>query len=496
MAWSAISPMAAAQVPPTHDHKPPALEPSSADSSPDAAGSDAERSVAEFPARLAARVGVANGLTSQDVAQRAVTVSSTLRIRESHIDASEAVVRLATLSFLPQVVLEGRYTRASDVDPVPLANGNLVATQAPTGPVNANQLFSVPSPAIDTPNNSVLLRAGVTVPLSGYLYALPRGRESVLSHRAALVSLRESSVLEVRTAAIVAYYGWALARLQTVVAEQAVVLAELRQQDSERGQAAGRLTQADVLSADARTTETSWLLKQAQDLEEAAADRLRVLMHDEDNRDYEIGEDLLAVSGADPVQDVSHYIRLALRQRRDLLALEQDARAAELRADAARADYLPSVALFGNAYYARPNPRFIPPQERFDATWDAGVAVQWQLTEAMHINARVDEHHAHAAALRSEAVAMGERIRAEVLNAYQRLARAQKQFEAARRNVLSAEETWRGDIARFQVGRRTSEDVTRVETSLTRARLELVQASIESRLAAVEFERSLGGTAH
>jgi outer membrane protein TolC len=66
-----------------------------------------------------------------------------------------------------------------------------------------------------------------------------------------------------------------------------------------------------------------------------------------------------------------------MREERRALELRIDA--ADQQVSAAKGGKLPVIAVTGGYDYARPNPRIFPRADRWDDSWDAGVAATWSL---------------------------------------------------------------------------------------------------------------------
>src|SRR5204863_7466136 len=67
----------------------------------------------------------------------------------------------------------------------------------------------------------------------------------------------------------------------------------------------------------------------------------------------------------------------ALRRRPDMRAFGHTDQSLENQRSVTSASGVPRLDGFGNAYLSNPNPRVIPLQEQWKASWDLGVQLTW-----------------------------------------------------------------------------------------------------------------------
>jgi outer membrane protein TolC len=443
---------------------------------------------------LVARPG---GLTADDAARRATASSHDVEARESSERAARADRDRASVGYFPRLTLTGRYTRVSPLDQQSLASdaGSLVATPSGEGPVPpGTTLIGVPGDALGFPviENQYLLQANVTVPLSDYLLRTGQRYDSAeLSRRSAeigVVTARRDAALRGR----LAYYAWVRARLQEVVAAQSLEQARAHLRLANAAGEAGRLPRVDILRAESHVSSAELLAERARQLSAIAEDQLRTVMHDARGKRYEIGEDpMRAVSRAEAASMDGLYAR-AIARRPEIRALEKASEALEEQGRVARAGNYPRLDAFGNAYYANPNPRLVPPRDEWRATWDVGLQVTWSPNDLGTSGAeeraaleRKRETDAHLAALRDA-------IRGEVVRAYEERKTARFALEASDRAVRLAEEAYRGRVLLFEQGRASTVELVDAETELLRARLDQVNAHVDLLAAWVRLDHAVG----
>lgn len=458
----------------------------------------APATAAEVEAELTRLLGRPGGLTADEVARRARSTSPNLRAQRAQVAAAAAEQDRAAVGWFPRVTLTGRYTRLSPIDQPSLGpeSGSLVATTAGEGPLPPGApLIGVPASAFSFPVilDQYLLQANITVPISDYLLrtsqtvaAASHSRRSAdLSERAARASVAAN--------AKIAYWAWVRARLQQVVARQTADQAKAHLQAARALAEADRASKADVLAAEAQLASAELLVERADSAAAVAEDRLRTQMHDPPGKPYEIGERVLGpLPPPTPRANLRALTAEAERRRLELRALEQTAWSLREQKKAARAASYPRLDAFGNAYYSNPNPRVIPQEEKWSATWDVGVQITWTPNDVLTTSAVTSALEARRAEVEAQKAELRDALRTEVFEAHQALREAEVTARTSERRLAAAEEAYRARAERFRYGRASFVELTDAETDLLRARLERIDARIGLRTAKVRLDHALG----
>jgi outer membrane protein TolC len=455
----------------------------------------ADPPVAEpLSAKLAAVVGRPGGLTADEVARRAASTSFEIKARQSDVEAAAAGVSQALVGYFPRLALTARYTRLSKIDPPVLGDGSLVGTTAAPGPLPPGApLVSTGPLTLPVVFDNVLLQAGITVPLSDYLLRTSQSY-SAASHSEQGAALNaQATRLKTASDARLAYYSWVRARLSVVVAEQALAQADGHLRDAKNAVAAGTASPADALRVDSQRASAELLLMRTQNLADLLTGQLRIAMHDDANRQYEIGESVAGASDAQAVTtSLADLVAEALDHRLEIRALDETAYSLKDQAKAARSVAYPRIDGFGDVIYANPNPRIFPQTDQWKATWDVGVQLTWTPNDVGTGVSQARMLEAKAAATEAGKQAMLDGLRVEVMQAWQAAREADAALATTARGLASAEEGYRVRRDLFLNGRATSAELTDAETDLTRARLEAVNAQIDTRSARVRLMHAVG----
>ncbi len=433
---------------------------------------------------------VAGGLTAADVVRRALAVSPDLRARSHEAVAAEHGQRQARAAFLPRVSGSARYTRLSPLESPSL--GALVATaDGSTG------LLTPQTPLVAVPLSFPMVfdqyaaQATLSVPLSDYLHRLPRLVEAARGNARAARWLETAGRARVVRDARIAYYAWARARLESDVVVRAVAQAHAHQKDVEAAHASGSSSKADVLRVAAQVAGAEALLVRARAAVANTERRLRVLMHEQGETPYEIGEDLRA-SSAEPGESLPALLTEALAARPEAKALAETAGAMKAQANAVRAAAFPRLDAVANASYARPNGRIFPQKDEFRGTWDVSVQLSWAPTDHWGAEAGRDALSSRARQIDEERAAVIDGITMEVSQGWEAIHEADAASAAALRRLGAAAESYRVRRSLYQNGRSTSVELTDAESEHLRAEMEAIAARLDRRIAEARLHHALG----
>ena len=470
---------------------PPAPPPASAPTAPDTAP--------KLEARLAEVLARPAGLTSDRVAERAAATSHEVKAKQHAVEVAAAGVDKVLTGYFPELAIVARYTRLSDMGATPVFGdrGSLVVDPSGTaGPLPAGSpLVGVPasSLAFTQLQNQYYLQAGLVVPLSDYvLRTNPAHAAAKHGVEAARLSVRATRLAAATNARLV-YYAWVRARLQQVVAEQALDEAREHLRVARLAFEVGRASNADVAGAEAGVANAELFVAQARRMTATTEDVVRTAMHDRKPGSYEIGEDVVvAVRPTDATWSIDVLYAEAVRQRLELRAFDLRTRALAGQRSAAQSAGYPRLSAFGNAYYANPHPRVIPQQEEWRSSWDAGLQLTWTPNGLLYSNAETNSLDAQRAELLAERRALEDGLRSEVMDSHQALLEAAASIESAARALAAAEEAYRVRRLLFENGHATSLELSEEETKLLRARLQKINAHVNLLVARTRLEHAVG----
>lgn len=435
-----------------------------------------------------------NGLTANQVAERAVKSSAQIAAKRRSIESAAAQVDQAKASFYPTLNMSARYTRLSDIA---APNLGLIAAPAPGTPAgpfdpNTTQLLAFPL-SFPILLNSYVAQAQLNVPLSDYVLRTSRAISGASRVKNASEIEERATRLSVARDAKVAYYQWIRVQGFAFIGAQSIEQAKGHLADSSNAFQAGLISKADVLRAQSGVKSAELFAEKANSNVNLASKRLRVLMKDPEGTQYEVGENILAPVAPLPgtTSEEAAY-REASQHRLELKLLIENEAAIRDQAAVSSAGNYPRLDASASAQYSNPNPRYFPQEDKFHGTWDASIVLSWTPTAIFGAQAGTRALEAKAAELQANRQAMLDGLQIEVAQALSAERDAQFAVAVSQQALAAADEGYRVRRELFRSGRATLVEVTDSETELTRARLELVNAHVDLRIAQVELLHVLG----
>ena len=435
------------------------------------------------------------GLMAGQVGSRAAATSYNAKASEEALRGAAARVDQAWASFLPRLQVVGKYTRLSDFTAPNVFKfpGALVVAQQP-GAIGAG------NPGIGVPANfsfpffvldNWLFQAGLTIPISDYLLRTDQSYTAATHSQEAarwdVVGARANSL----TNGEVAYYNWLRARGGVIIAIQALNDQRTHLKDARNQFAVGNASRADVLRAETAVSSAELAVERAKNLMDLSEKQMRVAVHAADEEVFQPGEDLEAP--VSPVQgNLKEMTSEALTNRAEVKSADANAEAARQLAAASKAGRYPNFSAFADGILGNPNPRYIPPSNDFNTTWDLGAQITWSPNDILTANGSVTDNESRAAAIIANRDAVRDSIEVEVTQSFQAVREADFAIESGTREQASAEEAYRVARELFNNGRGTSTTLTDAETDVTRARLDLLNAKVDARVARIRLDHSLG----
>lgn len=419
-----------------------------------------------------------NGLTADEAAKRALVNNVDVTAKQKSLDVAEAQRDETKSRFYPKLDLMARYTRISDIKTIAFNFGGMPITNKDLAPV----VF-----------NNYTLQATLTIPLSDYVLRLSNSMASANHNKSSAKFDERATRLSVARDARVYYYQWIRAQGANYVAQQALEAARGHAQDAKNAFDAGLVSRADVLRTVSQEKSAELTVAHWANQVSMATEQLRVIMNEPSQNNYEIGENILNELPAYsvPPNPDSGYAE-ALEHRVEMKQLGESEAALREQAATARAGNYPRLDAQGNAVYANPNSRYFPPAKEWNPSWDASIILSWTPTAIFGASAQAKTAEAHADEVAAKKGALKNGLRLEVNQAMNALAEANFGIEVSREGLVAAEENYRVRRELYRAGKATIVEVTDSETELTRARLDVVNANVDLRIARVALTHALG----
>lgn len=412
-------------------------------------------------------------LTVQESVERGLEYNFRLHAAKADAEAADATYRISRASRLPAIRSQASYMRLSGN--IPSVDFTLPGTDTAITllPVELNQFYSEVS--IEQP----LFTGG----------RLNRQIEAA-GHQAEAAWLAERQeqadvAFEIRQA------YWNLYRalvthesLATAVTRVDEHLRDVRNRIEE-----GTALRTDVLGAETRRSEV--LLERVDAQSEVWVARLVLnrLIGLPSNAETEIKQ----LDGVHAVSyEVDTLIETAYEQQPGLQALSEQVNAHQSEVRAIQGGWLPQVSLVGRYVYARPNQYFFAEQDQFRGTWEAGVALRWNIWSGGQKLIETSRARAQLRSAEAGLADMKNQINIEVARRYLELERSAEAVEVAASGAATAEEAFRSARVQYEEGVSLASHVLDAEYAYRSAQTRYASAVADLEIARASIWNALG----
>ena len=417
-----------------------------------------------------------NGLTQEQVANKAITSSPSVAMSKAQILEASARVDQAFAAYFPRVTLGASYTRVNRVD---------LSLDIPGAPSTGGSAFPQAL-------NQWALTAGLEVPISDYIFRLTQAYAAASTNVESKELETEAKRIQIRAEARAAYFNWIRTQGRAVVSGMAVALSRRHLQDAEVSFAAGTIAGADVARLESQVAQSRHLLNSSLALERVIAMQLRRLMHVPIDSPLTIGVDVMADPPPKQKRPLPDLIALAESKRLDIQALRRAKETFESLESTTRAGYAPRLSAFANGLYANPNPRVFTAGAEWNFTWELGARLTWTINDTFQTIGAVSEAEAKTAQVAEQIRALEDSVVLAVTQAYYDIETARSAISAADKREEAASKSLDARRKLFRGGRATATEIVDAEAELIEARLQRVDAHVDLLVARANLEAAVG----
>jgi outer membrane protein TolC len=296
-----------------------------------------------------------------------------------------------------------------------------------------------------------------------------------------------------------AYWGLARARAFEAVVDEAIEQVRAHLKDVRAFFDQGLLTKNEVLRTELQLSNAELLAIDARNAAEVARTSLNTLIGLPVETEIELTTSVESLASRAPDEGAGEeaaaarsLIDRALAARPELKSAEFRIKSAESGLKAARAGFYPQVALAGNVYTLRPNPRIMPARDTFYGTWDVGVAVTFDVWNWGQTRSQAEQAKAQLAQARDARKLLEDQAVLDVTQSHLALAQARDKIKVAASALGQADENLRIVRELFRQGLALNADVMDAEVFLLQAKFARTQAAIDLALAQARLEKALG----
>jgi len=353
--------------------------------------------------------------------------------------------------------------------------------------------FTQPPPSGQTifPNipNNWRSRLGVTAPIyTGR--RIENGIESAAHEREGAARDVETGLDDLVLETTSAYWSLVTAGESARVLKEALTAFDAHLADARNRERFGMAARNEVLAVEVERDRADLFRLEADNAVEVAHANLIRLLGLAPGFRVEAAEPLVAPDVLP--EDLEKLVQSALAARPERGALGARLAAAEARTAAQRAFRSPQVNASAAYDYANPNSRILPPEAEWNATWNVGVGLSFNVFDGGRTSAAVAQSAAQADAIRRQIDDLDRRIRFDVTARALDVRTALGAVDVASRSFVSATENRRVSSDRYKAGTGLSSELLDAEAGALRAGLDRTAMLARLRVALASLDRAAG----
>ncbi len=411
--------------------------------------------------------------TLSESIQLALTNSKEVKIAESKYLAAEAEEKEYKANLLPKLSVNASYVRLSDVDPFQI-----------TMPFSPNPI-KIQDVVLDT----YTLKASLQQPLfTGFkLSSLKNAAEKRKDALEIDMELEKNKVsLQVQTA----FYNFYKTSKVVELLEENLRRLKKHLDDTKNFLENGLVTKNDFLKIEVQYNSIELQKINAINNNKIARSAFNKAIGINMNELSEIKIETLNV--ADYKIKYEEALGEAKLYRSELISAELRLESVNSIVKASKGNWYPSVYLFANAYYNKPNQRVQPIKDEFNETWDAGISLSWDIWDWGLTSAKAKQSEEQYTQAKLQISLLNENIELEVYSNYLKVISEQSKITVTKTMLKSAEENYRITKEKYNTQLVNSTDLIDAETSLLDAEISNTNAIVDLKLAIITFEKSIG----
>lgn len=428
---------------------------------------------AVFAALLSVFSSSAQVITLDQAIKQGVENNRQLKISSYRVALAETKYKEAVDLTLPSLKASAAYTRLSDVDEPKI------------------QFPGAPEPVALFPvyvnNYSARVSLSETV-FSGFRLKYAMQSQKLLQEAAKLDAGKDKD--EVVFNIISAYFN--IYKLQKSIEIVNENLHSLDQRISEAGkmEQQGIMLHNDVLKLQLQKSNVELTRIDLQNNLSVATYNFNILIGS--NEKSAVAVDSSAVKEPETLKPMDEYVSDAMKNRNDLQALTARNSSVGNNFRIAKNSYYPQLAVAANYYDSRPNPRIIPPEDKFVSTWDAGLVLSWDLTNLYSNKHLVEDSRIQMQQSEENIHLLSDAIKMEVNQDYLSCMQSQQKIDVMQSSLAQAEENYRIINSRFTNALVLTSELVDADVALLQARINLVLTKADARVSYYRLMKATG----
>lgn len=260
------------------------------------------------------------------------------------------------------------------------------------------------------------------------------------------------------------------------VLEENLLASEKRDESFLKMENNGLIARNDRLKANLQTSNIELQLLEAKNNYSIANINMDLLIGLPENVEIEVDENY--IEEGDDVHMVDYYINEARENRKDLQALAQQRKAAEMGTKAAKAENLPSIAFTGG-YIAADIPQFLT---IYNAV-NVGVGISYNLSNLWKENSSLKQSKAREQQLAATDELLNDTIKLDVNREYQNAGFSKQRIAVFEKSAIQANENFRITKNKFDNGLATMTELLDADAAQISANVGVINAKADAALA-------------
>jgi len=375
-----------------------------------------------------------------------------LKISAYKVALAETKYKEAVDLTLPSLKASAGYTRLSDVDQPKI------------------QFPGAPEPVALFPvyvnNYSGRISLSETI-FSGFRLKYAMESQKLLQQATKLDAGRDHD--EVVFNIINAYFNLYKLQQSIQIVDESLRSLDQRISESQKMEQQGILLHNDVLKLQLQRSNTELTRIDLQNNLAIASYNFNILIGN--NEKAFVSIDSTIVKDVESLKSMDEYISDAMKNRSDLQALTTRSKSIDNNLKIAKNSYYPQLAVAANYYDARPNPRVIPPQDKFVTTWDAGLVLTWDLMNLYSNKHNIADSRIQFQQSEENIHLMEDGIKMEVNQDYITCNQSKQKIEVMQSSLQQAEENYRIVNSRFHSSLALTSELVDADAALLQSKV-------------------------
>lgn len=412
-------------------------------------------------------------ITLEQAIQQGIGNNRQLKLSGYKVALAEIKYKEAVDMTLPSLKASAGYTRLSDVEEPKI--------QIPGAPEPVS-LFPV-----YVNNYSGRISLSETV-FSGFRLKYAMESQRLLQQSAKLDAARDRD--EVVYNIISAYFNLYKLQESIRIVNENLHSLDQRIDESKKMEQQGIMLHNDLLKLELQKSNTELTGIDLKNNLSVAAYNFNILIGN--NEKATVNIDTTIVKDAEALKPLDEYLSDALKNRSDLQAMQTRSKSYENNFSMAKNSIYPQLAVAANYYDARPNPRIIPPQDKFVSTWDAGVVFSWDLMNLYTNKHNVADSRIQLQQSQENIHALEDAIKMEVNQNYIACSQAAERIAVMQSALEQAEENFRLVNSRYKSALALTSELVDADAALLLSRVNIALAKADASLNYYRLMKSTG----